>query len=449
MVEKQQKKARLIRAFVVDDERLQLEWDCEIEICRPPGSGETKESSVSGWVPHLQDLYRHKEIAFDLLSIDVFFTQDLSDPVHRLPREKGEPAPTNNLSSGLVHGLAAMARRQHSFEGNVMPLAFEVRTVSPNKDGMNTEEWADVTRTYGLLLALMTPFDSAAGFLGLGKQANPALAVRNAFKDQPARPGAAIDLPMLLEEWRERFVAGVASGQVSVDSTNLKLLEALEPSTILSRPDAYVEIIGRRGQICDRILLRSIFSDLVQGRTADYRPIMRWISTLVQIVDNLVGFADDTARWAEFLAAQQGVTRATAKQGAISSSEAADYWDKMSGARQSLAMIAYQTAAILADNKFPPFKSQTALAAAIGVENFNENKIKRMFQKAADHVHVTTATEVRDQFLGRLADPTLKAPFSPMFLRALGRSLAKLGLVDIMRMRSPILVEVLDETDLA
>ena len=432
---------RNLVAFVADDVRLELPWNCAIDIWREPDIGISKQSSASGWLRHVEDIYRNKSIAFDLLSIDVFYTEDFSDPVFHLLPDNGEPPPSKNISSGLVHGLAAMARRRHSIDGNVMPLAFEVRTVSPSKEGLGIDQWCEITRMYGILLALMTPYTPDRGFMGLDMHVSPALAVRNAFMNQPISEGAALGLAGLLKDWRKRFLDNLKAGDLSVDVTELKKIEHLQPQAMLAAPNGYVALIGRNGQICDRIALRSIFTDLALVDEPDYVNVGNWISEIISVVDDLIGKAESTAKWVENLFAH----RVPRSPRLSPPEDIANYWETIGDLGQTLALVAAHVAPVIAPLDYPKFNGQTDFANAVGAEHFGENKIKRMFE-ASNHIRVKTMRELKKCFLEDLSDSDLIAPMSPLFIRSLAHSMAMLGLTEKMETRAPILFKALHET---
>src|SRR6185436_10970581 len=80
---------------------------------------------------------------------NINYSKDERDPGH-----KPTVGPTSEEESnawGLVHALMAIARRRDDDgHGNHLPLAWEIRTVSPQAYRQN----ADATRLYGLLRSL-------------------------------------------------------------------------------------------------------------------------------------------------------------------------------------------------------------------------------------------------------------------------------------------------------
>lgn len=101
-----------------------------------------------GWEAHCRDIFDARRengsglMTFDLLSGDINFSEDISDP---------DPNKTTDNAWGLVHALAALARRRvEDGYGNQLPLAWEVRSVEPDRYADNPE----ATRLYGLLRVL-------------------------------------------------------------------------------------------------------------------------------------------------------------------------------------------------------------------------------------------------------------------------------------------------------
>lgn len=96
------------------------------------------------WESHCRAIFEQKFLEFDLLSSDINFDQDTSDPC-----TDGYARSAN--CAGLVHALAGLARRKGVDDfGNQLPLSWEVRSVSPYMySGEN-----DAIRLYGLLRSL-------------------------------------------------------------------------------------------------------------------------------------------------------------------------------------------------------------------------------------------------------------------------------------------------------
>jgi len=96
-----------------------------------------------GWQTHCRHIFAAPFLEFDLLSVDINFSEDTTDPA--------SADADNNTTWGLIHALTALARRQHHDRvRNRLPLAWEVRSVSP---GTHRED-VEGLRTYGLLRTL-------------------------------------------------------------------------------------------------------------------------------------------------------------------------------------------------------------------------------------------------------------------------------------------------------
>ena len=154
-----------------------------------------------------------------------------------------------------------------------------------------------------------------------------------------------------------------------------------------------------------------------------------------------MGKAESTARWVENLFAH----RVPRTPRLSPPKDMANYWETIGDLGQSLALVAAHVAPIIAPLDYPKFRGQTDFANAVGAEHFGENKIKRMFE-ASKHIRVKTMRELTATFLNDLSDTDLVAPLSPLFIRALARSMAVLGLTEDMKTRAPILFSALDET---
>jgi hypothetical protein len=99
-----------------------------------------------GWYTHcLEAASGDKQLAFDLMSADVNYSEDRSDP-------EWSPSLKGKFSCwGLVHALAALARRKTADnENNLMPFDWEIRSAAPQL--VRCDPWA--ARLYGLLRSL-------------------------------------------------------------------------------------------------------------------------------------------------------------------------------------------------------------------------------------------------------------------------------------------------------
>jgi hypothetical protein len=104
---------------------------------------------IAGWAQHCSSMAVEKELEFDLLTDDINFARDVSDPQYRVRTR-------DIIPSGLYHGMMALARRRAQDEvGNFLPLAWEIRSVQPDSFTSSTEVEIEAVRAYGLLRAFL------------------------------------------------------------------------------------------------------------------------------------------------------------------------------------------------------------------------------------------------------------------------------------------------------
>lgn len=259
--------------LLFQDDRMQVQQ-------APKGLIEQVNVTPYWWERHCRDLARQKEIDFDLMSADINYTEDKSDPEKH---SKGN-------SWGLIHALMAMARRpDDDSRGNRLPLAWEVRTVSPG--AYRTDPAA--TRVYGLLRSLAAQPDEDESLeecihREYGRdhpaQKNPIPLGRGELADvfvedlahQPSRGTNPDDaLARLLPQWRWLFWRAVDSGKValSIDHllqmiATLKQTDGVLPVFTEEPPAIGVAITGGGAY---GISLVSIMTDLVDGDVLDVR----------------------------------------------------------------------------------------------------------------------------------------------------------------------------------
>jgi len=227
-----------------------------------------------------------KRMNFDLMSADINYTEDTSDP--------GDSDGSKRNSWGLTHAMFGLARRQNDDgHGNHLPLAWEIRTVSP--DAYVTDK--DATRAYGLLRSLAAqPLDSESleecihrefaeehpEYAGQHPEnPNPILlngTLKDAFiqdlANQPSRRSEPPDAAnRLLPKWRRLFWRAVGTKQVLIDIPKTKrTLDSLKKQkSPLPVRDAKVPVIAiSDGQtVVDRISLFSVMADLVKKDELD------------------------------------------------------------------------------------------------------------------------------------------------------------------------------------
>lgn len=200
------------------------------------------------WDRHCRDAAQNKQITIDLMSADVNYTMDESDPGY-LPM----PGPTSERESnawGLVHALMAIARRRaDDGYGNHFPLAWEIRTVSPGAYRQN----ANATRLYGLLRSMAAEPE-------VGEMLEHT--IRREFErdhpddlnripadgsltdifvedlaQQPSRLAEPIDaISRLMPQWRALFRRAVDAGRIIIDIDEAhKVLDSLKTQQFIAR----------------------------------------------------------------------------------------------------------------------------------------------------------------------------------------------------------------------
>lgn len=229
------------------------------------------------WETHCRDVADRKYVDIDLMSADINFSKDGSDP---------GPKDVEN-SWGLAHALMGLARRAHDDGyGNHLPFAWEVRTVSPDAYRKDS----DATRLYGLLRSLAA---QPKGKESLEQCIQREFAAEHpkdkdllpidvgTFSDiliedlahQPSRKGDAMDvLRRLLPRWRTQLWSAIAEGSVRLhvqQATDvLAMLKKQKP--LLRMADAIPVIpIDNRGRSAYGISLFSAVADLVDGDSLD------------------------------------------------------------------------------------------------------------------------------------------------------------------------------------
>lgn len=448
-------KPRRLVFFVCDDNAILESEDALIEIWRPEDEDrESDAASVSGWLEHCEHAFRHKQVEFDALSIDVFFDDDNSDPAKALKGGAGSTF-AGHICSGFYHGLTALARRRtHTEDGNAMPFAWEIRTASPGMD-LTPEQEVEVVRVYALLLAITKPYCADAGFLGLERKADPMSwpsdLVLRAFREQEKRPGAGIDIAnSLLPQWRKRFTESVRAREVRIGISELQnylktidhqnVARGLDPHRVFEGPDAVVPILNRGNRISDAILLSSIFADF-DGITAEdwSTEIRTWIVGLTSTQsEDLTGSTGAMREW---------VLAAKAYFSKDDDENLADrqIFENLSESKQCLIFVTYYIAATLDKRRFPFPSKQDLFSAAVGIEDIHPHVWIRIFEKS-DHVWIDNLTDLKSVVLAHLGNAGLQLPFTDNFCRALGILLCDLELVGAVKAGFPALVPFLPQT---
>jgi hypothetical protein len=258
------------------------------------------------WERHCRDLSRHKAIDFDLLSADINYSEDNTDPEKQLKAN----------SWGLLHAVMALARRRDDdTRGNHLPLAWEVRTVSPG--AYRTDPAA--TRVYGLLRSFAAQPDQDESLEDCihreygqdhPAQDNPIPLGRGELADvfvedlahQPSRGTNPSDaLARLLPQWRRLFWRAVDSGEVALSIDHLQQMIAALKQTSGALP-AFTEEsptigIAMSGGGAYGINLLSIMADLVDGDALDVRSE----NNSIAIFENGKKRAGSVVEWCEWI----------------------------------------------------------------------------------------------------------------------------------------------------
>jgi hypothetical protein len=435
--------------FVIDDSDLNVPETREIEIWHPEWEdGPVNGTSVSTWLQHVQQTYRDKEISFDGLSIDVNFSGDGSDPAWSL-----NPNPPADICSGLYHGLVALARRRaNDANGNALPCAWEVRTVTPGMS-LPIDQEVEVARIYAMLLALGNPYNASEGFLGLGDEGDKRYGARvlKAFRAQSARSGGAIDMIVnLLPQWRDKFVDAVEARRVRIDVEPLKSLQAdlqrahrkkASPDAgFLDHKQAVITLLDRDRVACEAIQLSSIFADRDVVTEQDYEAeVKSWIDRLVatSTVD-LAGYVDSTVRW---IAAVAHYVRH--KELPEDAPQLRQRFIDLDVEHRMLIIISYHIAATLDSKRFRP-ADLSQLAAALVYDGDPFQCFGRLLKGTKALCSVTNITQLRRDVLGKLDSPKLNLRFAPTLCQALANVLYESDLEDQVRSGFPTLVPYLE-----
>jgi hypothetical protein len=280
---------------------------------------------------HCRNAAVEKRLSFDLCSIDVNFQEDIDDPAR--PRSTvsalGTADPAIMTASGLYHGMALLGRRAaYDSHGNLVPLAWEVRSATPKQFATRADLRADALRGYALLRSLLArpmPGETLESCLrreyrAANSNAEPLAggSLAELFEDdlrrQDPSSGLASDiLGKLLPRWRRMFLEAVENRELHIDvpemkrqveelrslgTTNTGNLKVTPPSAICV-PVLDIE----EKNVAYGIRLTSIMADLVaSGRidttakterlagAAGARSMLAWCS-------DLVGAAATRRRW--------------------------------------------------------------------------------------------------------------------------------------------------------
>lgn len=263
---------RNLALFFPDDRTLSAAIPPFIEIRSP---------NPFGWSAHCLDAYINGEVDFDLISSDINFSLDRTDPA-------SQNRPSDSF--GLAHFLTALARRRGVDPyRNRMPLAWEVRTVSPSEYLKDDH----AIRLYGLIRAMAArrigdetlqqclwrersplPRDPAEGSdaINLTEAGWASLSFRDAMAldltsqaQVDSDPADAIE--RLLPKWRSQFLLEVESGfcRVDVDAIckqyNQLVKTGVIQTTIEAKPIYEIPVADETRKRQYGINLFSVFAD--------------------------------------------------------------------------------------------------------------------------------------------------------------------------------------------
>lgn len=280
-------KTRNLRLLVIDDVDLADAAPADVDLVRIT-TPHKEQQQLNGWLQHSLSLGRHKSLQFDMMTVDINFCLDGSDPANLI---KGDD---QDNCSGLYHGMMALARRATVDSArNALPLAWAMRTVDPKLfDLAGYQDLAvETVRVYGLLRSLLAqqqPQETLAGCIIREHQqlfrrmARPPVTADSELLDvmhwdlteQDAIRGAssASILGKLLPRWRLRFLEAVGRCDVRLDRDQLhKTISQLRPQVnkageapVYLAADAppCVALADGRGQAAYGLNLRSIMADL-------------------------------------------------------------------------------------------------------------------------------------------------------------------------------------------
>lgn len=371
---------------------------------------------IAGWAQHCLSMAVEKELEFDLLTDDINFVRDVSDPQYRVRTR-------DIIPSGLYHGMMALARRRAQDEvGNFLPLAWEIRSVQPDSFTSSTEVEIEAVRAYGLLRAFLAepkPDESLIACIvreNLEKRiAPPPEAERGKIEGvehtglagvmlwdlttQPELTGAGIGVTSrLLCIWRSDFLRRLKERTIHVDVNNLTLekknIEArAKVNHMLSLSadfDPVVPISGWKINGHYGIRLWSVMADLLVDEQLDVRAIfpnlrdsrnkaccvIDWLKEVLELnglpggvkdsVAHFVRFAKSVHDWADAGLGERAPFWSISYSGSV-------YWN------QVLAYCIMLTRSWVLSKPVSDVTDQL-IAAELNIP-YNEHTFRRAFQK--------------------------------------------------------------------
>lgn len=273
---------------------------------RAPG---IPRGQIDSWDQHCSNLALVKEIEVDLLSIDINFERDDTDP-----QNEGIGGGPN--CSGLYHAMMILARRQHTDEiGNRIPLVWEIRSAAAPDIVNNPHLQAEVTRAYGLLRALLAKPNKGESLEEcLVREYNErhrhkmSTSVEKGglihifqweLKKMPFTPGANLKaVNRLLPMWRTEFLRFIERGEITLDTAALasqiqeiqeKTNPGLEKEPFISAKELLprIPLAGWTLKEESGLSLFSVMADFVDGERLDVQ-VVRPASRLASMKGNKI-----------------------------------------------------------------------------------------------------------------------------------------------------------------
>ncbi|MCF7965203.1 MAG: hypothetical protein K9L79_06655 [Methylobacter tundripaludum] len=276
------------------------------------------DPQINGWIQHCENLCQEKWLNYDLLTVDILFDKDPYDPLYGSLNKNIQDKFGKKNCSGLYHGMMALARRAGRDEyHNAIPLAWEVRSMSPDLLIAFPALEIEAIRAYGLMRSFLAEKEEGESlkkclirehleFLGnktilsdenekvlrKGNEDDPGLygwhpdeddaglygLFKSLLETHPKRPGSARDaVERLLPQWRRRFRMAVKKRVIKLDAQSLKkqirIIEdfsnAKNTSVNACLQDLYIPISDWESET-HGIRLASIFADSQLFKECDF-----------------------------------------------------------------------------------------------------------------------------------------------------------------------------------
>jgi hypothetical protein len=368
---------------------------------------------IAGWMQHCINIANEKELEFDLLSVDVNFDTDRTDPQNVLGM-RGVNA------SGLYHGMMALARRRKLDEiGNSLPLSWEIRSISPEIFASNSTIEIESIRAYGLLRSSLAepqhgeslidciirehllkhnPSPSAADLKELERANQGGLigVMRWDLGNQPQLTGAGMGAARrLLSLWRAEFLRRVKTHRIYIDAKILTLeKERLDqfsrdglPLDISETLDPVLPLAGWKLVGHYGIRLWSVMADLVVDGKVDVRAIsprlkdhrdqdcsvLDWLKDIMELNGIPAGTKDLHSHFVK-------LAKRVHDWAESGSTESAPFWSDSGNMciywTQVMAYCIMLTRSQLLSRPFPA--DDRRIAAALNL-SYNENTFRRAF----------------------------------------------------------------------